>query len=147
MLIPVILQVFQKPADKMSQPNYKELKYFFILLKNAYQKKKKFFTYPMVTANLLTVLVNLQKKSLILGYYQLNNQEVKIFLRYDMQSLPAITQIFILPPLRYITVRMLNKFVNDYPYSLGLISTRYGILTVSECKKKNCGGELIVSIT
>lgn len=131
----------------MSQANYNELKLFFLLLKSSYQKKKRFFTYPVITSNLLTILINLQKNSLILGYHQISNQEIKIFLRYDLQSLPAITQIFFFPPLRYVTVRMLKKFVNDYPYTLGLVQTRYGILTVSECQKRNCGGELIASIS
>jgi ribosomal protein S8 len=131
----------------MSRINYKELKLFLLLLRSAYQKKKRFFTYPVITPNLLITLMNLQKNSLILGYHQVSNQEIKIFLRYDMQSLPAITQVFFFPPLRYVTSRMLHKFVNDYPYALGLVQTRYGILTVAECQKRNCGGEFLASIS
>jgi ribosomal protein S8 len=125
--------------------NYKELKPFFLSLEHAIQKRQKYFIYPKITPNLLAVLSHLQKSSFILGYFR-KQTELKIFLRYDNQSLPVISKIVVLPSLRYIKVSALNKFVNNYPYSLALISTPYGILNVSECQNKNCGGELIVTI-
>ena len=75
-----------------------------------------------------------------------NSSELQIFLRYDMKSLPAINNIFLFPKCRYISIKTLKAFTNDYSLAFSLLNTRFGILDVEECKKKNCGGELIVTI-
>jgi len=125
----------------------KTIKFFFLLLKTAYQKKQKVLLYPSKNNNLLLILKKLQEKGLILGYSHKNIAELQVFLRYDMQSLPAITTIFFFPKCRYISIKELKAFTNDYPLSLSFLNTQFGILDINECQKKNCGGELIVTIT
>lgn len=150
MLVKAILLVSQKLVDKkrtMSKISLKKNKIFFLLLKTAYQKKQKVLIYPSTNNNLLSILKKLQEKGLILGYVQRNLMEMQIFLRYDMQSLPAINTIFFFPRCRYISLKQIQAFSNDYPLSLSLLNTKFGILDLHECQKKNCGGELIVTIT
>ena len=130
----------------MTNISDKKHKNFFLLLKTAYQKKQKFFIYPAKNPNLLTILKKLQEKTLILGYFHLNVFEIQIFLRYDMQSWPAINNIFLFPKYRYISLKTLKAFTNDYPLSLALLNTQFGILDGKECQGKNCGGEFLVKI-
>lgn len=130
----------------MSNFYNKKHNFFFLLLKTAYQKKQKFFNYSSNNPKLLVILKKLQEKSLIQGFYQVNFTELQIFLRYDMKSLPAISSIFLFPKCRYISIKTLKAFTNDYSLAFSLLNTRFGILDVEECKKKNCGGELIVTI-
>lgn len=124
----------------------KKYKDFFLLLKIAYQKKQKFFHYTANNPKVLIILKKLQEKSLIQGFSQVNFSELRIFLRYDMKSLPAINNIFLFPKCRYVSIKTLKGFANDYFLSFSLLNTRFGILDIEECKKKNCGGELIVTI-
>lgn len=150
MLVKVILLVYQKLVDKkFSMPKFylKKNKNFFLSLKTAYQKKQKVLVYPSKNNNLLIILKKLQEKGLILGYSQRSISEIQVFLRYDMQSLPAINSIFFFPKCRYISLKKLKAFTNDYPLSLSLLNTQFGILDIKECQTKNCGGELIVTIT
>lgn len=126
---------------------YKEkYKNFFLLLKTAYQKKQKFFIYHANNPKVLLILKKLQEKSLIQGFSQVSLSELQIFLRYDMKSLPAIQSIFLFPKCRHISVKKLKSFANDYALSFSLLNTRFGILDLEECQKKNCGGELLVTI-
>ncbi len=124
----------------------KKHKFFFLILKTAYQKKQKFFNYSSNNPKLLLILKKLQEKSFIQGFCQVNFSEIQIFLRYDMKSLPAINSIFLFPKCKYISIKTLQAFTNDYALSFSLLNTRFGILDMDECKKKNCGGELIVTI-
>ena len=124
----------------------KDHKHFFLLLKIAYQKKQKFFLYPFQHRNLLLILKKLQEKSLILNYCHVDMTTLQVSLRYDMRSLPAIQNIFLFPKSRFISIKTLKALTNDYPLSLSLVNTKFGILDTSECQKKNCGGELIVTI-
>jgi ribosomal protein S8 len=124
----------------------KKHKFFFLLLKTAYQKKQKFFTYSSPNQKLIFILKKLQEKSLIQGFCQISLLELQIFLRYDMKSLPAITNVFLFPKCKYISIKTIKAFTNDYHLSFSLLNTRFGILDLEECKKKNCGGELIVTI-
>jgi len=124
----------------------KKHKFFFIILKTAYQKKQRFFNYSSNNPKLLLILKKLQEKSFIQGFCQVNFSEIQIFLRYDMKSLPAINSIFLFPKCKYISIKTLQAFTNDYALSFSLLNTRFGILDMDECKKKNCGGELIVTI-
>lgn len=131
----------------MAQLYYKKHKIFFLLLKTAYQKKQKVFFYSSKNQNLVTILKKLQEKGLILGYSFRNTAEIQVFLRYDLQSLPAINTIFLFPKCRYISLKKLKSLKNNYPLSLSLLNTQFGILDLKECQEKNCGGELIVTIT
>lgn len=124
----------------------KKHKFFFLILKTAYQKKQNFFNYSSNNPKLLLILKKLQEKSFIQGFCQVNFSEIQIFLRYDMKSLPAINSIFLFPKCKYISIKTLQAFTNDYALSFSLLNTRFGILDMDECKKKNCGGELIVTI-
>ena len=124
----------------------KKYKIFFLLLKTAYQKKQRFFKYSSKNPNLLMILKKLQEKSLILGYFHLNLSELQIFLRYDLQSLPAINRVFFFPKNRYISIKKIKALTNDHPLSLSLLNTQFGILDLKECQKKNCGGEFLVTI-
>jgi ribosomal protein S8 len=124
----------------------KKPKFFFLILKTAYQKKQKFFTYPSNNPKLILILKKLQEKSFIQGFYQMGFSEIKIFLRYDPKSLPAINTVFLFPKCKHISIKTLQAFTNDYSLSFSLLNTRFGILDMDECKKKNCGGELIVTI-
>lgn len=130
----------------MSNFYNKKHQFFFQLLKTAYQKKQKFFNYSSKNPKIFVILKKLQEKSLIQGFYQINPSELQIFLRYDMKSLPAINHIFLFPKCRYISTKTLKAFTNDYPFAFSLLNTRFGILDIEECQKKNCGGELIVTI-
>jgi ribosomal protein S8 len=124
----------------------KKHKIFFLSLKTAYQKKQRFFTYFSKNPKLIIILKKLQEKSLIQGFYQTNVSQLQIFLRYDMNSLPAINNIFLFPKCKYISLKTLKAFQNDYFLSFSLLNTKFGILDMEECKKKNCGGELLVTI-
>ena len=130
----------------MKNTSDKKYHKFFLLLKNAYQKKQKFFNYSSKNLNLLIILKKLQENSLILGYFHLNISEIQIFLRYDLQSLPAINHVFLFPKNRYISLKKIKAFTNDHPLSLSLLNTQFGILDLKECQKKNCGGEFLVTI-
>lgn len=150
MPVKVISLVFQKLVDKklkMTRLYYKKSENFFLLLKTAYQKKQKFFIYPFQNPQLFLILKKLQEKSLIGSYFFRNSFEIQIFLRYDVQNLPVIRNLFLFPKNRYISLRKLKSFTNDYPFSLSLLNTKFGILDTNECQKKNCGGELIVTIS
>ena len=103
--------------------------------------------YGSKNQNFLTILKKLQEKGLILGYCLKKTSEMQIFLRYDLQSLPAINTIFLFPKMRYISLKKIKNFKNNYPLSLSLLNTQFGILDLKECQEKNCGGELIVTIT
>jgi len=130
----------------MSNLHYQKNKNFFLILKIAYQKKQKFFTYFSTSTNLIIILKKLQEKSLIQGFFQKNFSEIQVFLRYDMQSLPAISNILLFPKARYLSIKTLKSMKNDYFLSLSLLNTRFGILDINDCHKKNCGGELFVTI-
>ena len=117
----VILLEFQRLVDKnfkMSKLYYKKHKIFFLLLKTAYQKKQKILFYPSKNKNLLIILKKLQEKGLILGYSYRNFSEIQVFLRYDLQSLPAINVIFLFPKCRYISIKKLKvlKIIILFPY-------------------------------
>jgi ribosomal protein S8 len=130
----------------MSNFYNKKHKFFFLLLKTAYQKKQKFFIYASNNPKFFVILQKLQAKSLIQGFSQKNLSEIQIFLRYDMKSLPAINNIFLFQKCKYISIKTLKAFTNDYSLSFSLLNTRFGLLDTEECQKKNCGGELIVTI-
>ena len=117
----------------------KKHKLFFLILKTAYQKKQKFFTYPSNNPKLLLILKKLQEKSFIQGFCQMDSDKIQIFLRYDMKSLPAINNIFLFPKCKSISIKTLQAFINDYSLAFSLLNTRFGILDMDECKKKNCG--------
>lgn len=131
----------------MSNLYYKKYKNFFLSLKNAYKKKQKFFIYPSKNEHLIVILKKLQENSFIASYVFGNEEFIEVFLRYDLQNLPAINYLFLLPEKRFISSKQLKLLKNDYPLSLSLINTKFGILDTKECQKKNCGGELIVIIT
>ena len=82
---------------------YKKHKIFFLALKTAYQKKQKFFFYPSKNEHLIGILKKLQEKSLITGYVSGENSVFQVFLRYDMQNVPAMNYIFLFPKNRYIS--------------------------------------------
>ena len=130
----------------MSITYSKNHRFFFLLLKTAYQKKQKFFTFSSKNQKLILILQKLQEKSLIQGFHQTNFFEVQVFLRYDMRSFPAINDIFLFSKCKYISLKTLKAFTNDYSLSFSLLNTRFGILDAEECKKKNCGGEIMVTI-
>ena len=149
MLAKVISQEFQRQVDKnYFMPTFyqKKHRFFFSLLKTAYQKKQKFFIYSANNSKLILILKKLQEKSLIQGFYKISPSETQIHLRYDMKSLPAINDIFLFSKCKYISIKTLKAFTNDYALSFSLLNTRFGILDMEECKEKNCGGELFVTI-
>lgn len=130
----------------MSKFYNKKHQFFFLALKTAYQKKQKFFTYASKSSKIVLILKKLQEKSLIQGFCRMNLSEIQIFLRYDLKSLPVVNHIFFFPKCKYISLKTIKAFTNDYALSFSLLNTRFGILDLDECKKKNCGGELIVTI-
>lgn len=116
------------------------------MLKISYQKRQKYFVYQGYTPELIAILKKLQRKALILGYFEKNDLELQVFLRYDLQSLPAINELFLFPKCRYVSKETLKRILNDYPLSFSLIQTHHGLLDLDECLAKNCGGELLVNI-
>ena len=88
----------------------KKHKFFFLSLKTAYQKKQRFFTYFSKNPKLIIILKKLQEKSLIQGFYQTNVSQLQIFLRYDMNSLPAINNIFLFPKMQIYFFKNFESF-------------------------------------
>jgi ribosomal protein S8 len=128
-----------------------EFKYFFQLYMSAWKKKQLFFIYPFLTQNIFRLIKHLEKKNYISGYAVLNMHNVKIFFRYERTKqnilFPQITFFSSPEKKRFISARILKSFQQYYPNTVALIGTKHGILSLEECQKLNCGGELILSIT
>lgn len=119
---------------------------------HANKRKELFFLCTFLTTNILDLVKCLEKHSRIAGYHILPDQnQVKIFLNYDLTKNEPLVQKIVLfssrGRKRIATQAMLRLFHHHYPNSLGIISTRYGIMSSKECQSKNHGGEFIVSIT
>ena len=116
-------------------------------IKNSQKVKKSYLEYPKKKSceQLLDALWN---ENLISGYYSLytNFEKFHIILKYD-DNYPAITNIkFISKPGKrvYLSVKQLSK-INENSGVL-LLSTNNGILSSTECKKLNVGGEALVLV-
>ena len=116
-------------------------------IRNGQKAKKLFVTYPKtrICANSLNLLWN---ENFISGYQVsiTNSENIHIFLRYYKKD-SVITSIkYISKPGKrlYYSIKQLCK-VNS---NLGLliIRTDKGILSLSECKKANMGGEVLALI-
>lgn len=119
---------------------------------HAIKTKELFFVYTSLTPNILNLIKCLETNSRIAGYHIIENEnKAKIFLNYDLTKNEPLVQKIVLfssrGRKRIATRPMLNLFHYHYPHSLGIIGTRYGIMSSKECQAKNCGGEFIVSIT
>jgi ribosomal protein S8 len=79
------------------------------------------------------------------------NKQVKVFLSHENLTNEVLVQkviIFSGKGRRYgATVQMLHSFNYHYPNYLGLVATRYGLLSSTDCLIRNCGGELIAAIS
>jgi len=132
----------------MQRRKKREIEHFFQFYSRAIQLRQLFFVYPSLTKNILILLDHLEKQALISGYKIWNVQKVKVFLRYDsskkMPLIQAIKFFSMRGRKRFISALMLKSFVLHYPNSFALIGTKYGILSLQQCQKFNCGGELIL---
>jgi ribosomal protein S8 len=135
----------------MQRRKKREFEYFFQFYFHAIQLRRLFFVYPFLTKNILVLLDHLEKQTLISGYKIWNVQKIKVFLRYDPSKKMPLIQKFTLFSIRgrkrFISAFMLKSFVLHYPTSFALIGTKYGILSLQQCQKFNCGGELIFLLT
>jgi ribosomal protein S8 len=64
-----------------------------------------------------------------------------------MSLIHKITLFSIRGRKRFISASMLKSFILHHPTSFALIGTKYGILSLQQCQKFNCGGELILLLT
>jgi len=125
---------------------------FFRLYMHAIKTKELFFIYTKLTPNILDLIKCLEINSRIAGYHILEGQDqVKIFLNYDLTKNEPLVQKIVLfysrGRKRIATWPMLKMFHYQYPHSLGIVGTRYGIMSSKECQTRNQGGEFIASIT
>lgn len=116
-------------------------------IKNGQKAKKLFVTFPktQISINSLNLLWN---ENFISGYQvSINNcNNVDIFLRYYKKT-SVITSIkYISKPGNrlYYSLKQLCKV--DSNVGLLMIRTNKGILSLSECKKANIGGEVLALI-
>jgi ribosomal protein S8 len=104
-----------------------------------------------LTQNVFLLIKHLEKKNYISGYVVLNMHTIKIFFRYERTNRKLlfwqITFFSSREKKRFISAKILKFFRQYYPNTFALIGTKYGILSLEECQKLNCGGELILSIT
>jgi len=119
---------------------------------HAIKTKELFFIYTDITPNILGLVKCLEINSRIAGSHIVEGQDkIKIFLNYDLtKNEPLIQKIILFSSRgrkRIATQPMLKMFHYQYPHSLGIIGTRYGIMSSKECQTKNQGGEFIASIT
>jgi ribosomal protein S8 len=106
----------------------------------------------MLNSTIIDLLQCLEKDSRLSGYQVLfDEQKVKIFLNYDSAKKRPLSQKVRFYSSqgrkRMITVKMLQRFKNQYPNSLVILSTFRGLMNLNECLFYHCGGEFIVSIT
>jgi len=75
---------------------------------------------------------------------------VKVFLNYDATVKRSLDQKIMFYSLqgrkRIANLTALQRFHNRYPYSLVILRTSHGLLTLRDCLLRKCGGEVIVSI-
>jgi ribosomal protein S8 len=78
-------------------------------------------------------------------------KQVKVFLSHESVTNEVLAQkVIIFSGKGYrcgATVQMLQSFKYHYPNYLGLVATRYGLLSSTDCLIRNCGGELIAAIS
>lgn len=145
-----ILLEYVKQADKMKKENIygirkavsknsmntEQIKLFCQHLELATMKRALYFTFKK-SKDLDAILTILQKFHFIAGYTKYTSEEdFKIFLSYDMQGTCVIKEIKAVSSIRQrslINTKQAKAFLNDYPYALGLIRTRNGIMTIKEC--------------
>lgn len=146
------LKIKLRTETRKKLPSSWEFHKFFRLYTHAIKRKELFFVCTFLTPNILDLVKCLEKHSRIAGYHILKNEnQVKIFLNYDLTKNEPLVQKIVLfssrGRKRIATQPMLNLFHYHYPNSLGIIGTRSGIMSSKECQAKNQGGEFIVSIT
>ena len=139
----------------IKEKRHVSLEAFFRMYLNAIKSKSLFFICPILDLNIIALVRCLEKESWIGGYQLLKNNQnlsfVKIFLNYDA----SIKRLFghkirfysMQGRKRIATVTTLQRFHNRYPYSLAILRTSYGLLTIRDCLLRKCGGEFVVSLS
>ena len=134
----------------MQKRRKKEFEDFFQFYLGALKARQLFFIYPFLSEKILSVVYHLQKKAIIAGYFRLNKNNIKVFLRYDIaKNIPLFQKVSLSSSVgrkKCLSVKKLKTFTQYYPQVFTLISTKYGILTPQQCLQLNCGGELLLTI-
>lgn len=110
------------------------------------QLTKKSYITILKKKNCESILNVLWDEGFISGYSIISGNKVKIFLKYNTQR-PAISNINFIsqPGLKvHCSAKQLWKFETNK--NLIILSTNKGIFSLENCKKKQKGGELLLSI-
>ena len=110
------------------------------------QLAKKSYVTVFKQKNCESILNILWDEGFILGYTISTNNTLKIFLKYNTRC-PAISNISFIskPSLKvYCSSKQLWKFETNR--SLLIVSTNKGMFSLNDCKKKQKGGELLLSV-
>lgn len=93
------------------------------------------------------ILQKLQHYHFIQGYrVDFNQNKILIFLSYDKEANPILTDIKIISNLgqrKVISLDKIKLFLKNYPYVLALARTSKGIFSFQECCTLECGGEFL----
>lgn len=117
---------------------------FFSNLKNHYQSKKLILKLKK-TKNIIQIVNILSNEGLIIGYEEIDSNNLNIFLKYNQENKPAIKNIqMISKPGKRVYVK--NKWLYNNKPGIYNISTTSGYITNNLAKKYNKGGELICKI-
>lgn len=76
----------------------------------------------------------------------IKHKKIIIFLAYDKESNPILTDIRIISKIcrrQIISLDKIKLFLKNYPYVLALARTSKGILSFQECCTLECGGEFL----
>ena len=115
-------------------------------IKNGKSSKKSYILQKNI--RFLNFILNvLWKENIISGYNfcEISNN-LTVFLKYSKKVSVIKNIVFISKPCknRYFSLKSLWKF--HYTNEIFIFSTRLGVLTLPECKKKKIGGELLCVI-
>lgn len=112
-------------------------------------KKKKLILLQKKTKIVLNVLNALWDEKVILGYRFLNNDFVKIYLKFDNLGKSLIKKIIIISKpgnKKYINIFDLKSNHNTQINYFCFLSTSKGILSHSKALLKGIGGEILFKI-
>lgn len=127
--------------------NLLRLKYFFTKLLLNIKKKKIQFEYIGICPDIEMILQKLQHYHFIQGYrIDFKQNKILIFLSYDKEANPILTDIKIISNLgqrKVISLDKIKLFLKNYPYVLALARTSKGIFSFQECCTLECGGEFL----
>jgi ribosomal protein S8 len=113
-----------------------QIKLFFQHLQLAAIEQRLYFSFKK-SQDLEAILNILQKSHFIAGYTKNTSEEYfKIFLSYDMHGTCVLKEMQPVSSVRQriiINTKQIKVYLNDYPYGLGLVRTKLGIISIKDC--------------